>query len=51
MGVDLRRTGDVTPLLNLPLSLARVRDRAACVVECLVLAATALPGAAGGGRA
>jgi TRAP-type C4-dicarboxylate transport system permease small subunit len=54
MGADLRRTGDVTPLLNLPLSWPAFVIAAACAVECLVLAATALPGegggAAGGGR-
>ena len=51
MGADLRRTGDVTPLLNLPLSWPAFGIAAACVVECLVLAATALPegGKDGGG--
>ena len=54
MGADLRRTGDVTPLLALPLSWPAFGIAAACAVECLVLAATALPeGGAdgeGGGR-
>lgn len=48
MGADLRRTGDVTPLLGLPLSWPAFGIAASCVVECLVLAATALPGSGGG---
>ena len=52
MGADLRRTGDVTPLLNLPLSWPAFGIAAACIVECLALAATALPEDGGeGGRA
>ncbi|HEY6000760.1 MAG TPA: TRAP transporter small permease [bacterium] len=43
MGLDLRRTGDVTPLLSLPLSWPAFALALACAVECLVLAATALP--------
>ena len=41
MGLDLRRTGDVTPLLSLPLAVPAFAIAAACFVECLVLAATA----------
>src|SRR5512143_729670 len=48
MGLDLRRTGDVTPLLNLPLSWPAFAIALACAVECLVLAATALPEGAQG---
>ncbi len=44
MGFDLRRTGDVTPLLNLPMWLLALAVALACVVECLVLAATAFEG-------
>ncbi len=41
MGLDLRRTGDVTPLLGLPLWLPAFAIAVACFAECLVLAATA----------
>lgn len=41
MGFDLRRTGDVTPLLSLPLALPAFAIAASCFAECLVLAATA----------
>jgi len=47
MGFDLRRTGDVTPLLNLPLSLLAFAIALACFAECLVLAATAWAGNGG----
>lgn len=50
MGADLRRTGDVTPLLSLPLSWPAYGIAAACVVQCLVLAATALPENGGDGE-
>lgn len=50
MGADLRRTGDVTPLLGLPLSWPPYGIAAACVVECLVLAVTALPENGGDGE-
>ena len=43
MGADLRRTGDETPLLHLPLWALCLAIAAACAVECLVL----LPGAFG----
>ena len=49
MGADQRRTGDVTPLLSLPLSWPAFGVAAACVVECFVLAATALPERGEGG--
>lgn len=50
MGLDVRRTGDVTPLLGLPLSWPAFGIAAACAVQCLVLAATALPERAEEGR-
>jgi TRAP-type C4-dicarboxylate transport system permease small subunit len=50
MGVDLRRTGDVTPLLNLPLSWPAFGISVSCLVVCLVLAATALPEGGEGGE-
>jgi TRAP-type C4-dicarboxylate transport system permease small subunit len=51
MGVDLRRTGDVTPLLNLPLAVPAFAIALACGVECLVLVATAVPTGDAGGNA
>ena len=44
MGSDLRRTGDETPLLHLPHFALAWGLAAACLVECLVLAAAALGG-------
>ena len=41
MGFDLRASGDVTPLLNLPLWLLAFAIALACALEGLVLAATA----------
>ena len=49
MGFDLRRTGDVTPLLGVPLWVPAFAIALACAVECLVLAATAA-GENGGAR-
>lgn len=48
MGASLLRTGDVTPLLHLPLYLLAFGIGAACAVECLVLAAEGLAGEEGG---
>jgi TRAP-type C4-dicarboxylate transport system permease small subunit len=42
MGMDLRRTGDVTPLLGVPLWLPAGAIALSCAVQCLVLASTAL---------
>ena len=47
MALDLRRTGDETPLLHLPLWTLSVGVAAACAVECLVLAGGALEGEGG----
>jgi TRAP-type C4-dicarboxylate transport system permease small subunit len=44
MGGDLRRTGDVTPLLHLPHFALAWGIAAACLVECLVLLAAAAVG-------
>ena len=42
MGFDLKRSGDVTPLLNLPMWLLAFAIALACALESLVLAATAV---------
>lgn len=42
MGFDLKRSGDVTPLLNLPLWLLAFAIALACALETLALVATAL---------
>jgi len=50
MGIDLRRTGDVTPLLHLPLFLLAWAIALACLAECLVLVSEAIaPPATGEG--
>ena len=41
-GLDLKRSGDVTPLLNLPMWLLAFAIALACALESLVLAATAV---------
>jgi TRAP-type C4-dicarboxylate transport system permease small subunit len=48
MGMDLRRSGDETPLLHLPHFLLAWGIGAACAVECLVLAAQGSAGDGGG---
>jgi TRAP-type C4-dicarboxylate transport system permease small subunit len=51
MGLDLRGSGEVTPLLGLPLSLLAFAIALACLAECLVLAATAFGENGNGGAA